>query len=113
MKFLILFLTPAAVLDDWMKKDPKEREAAEQKMQKDWQDWTRSHASMFDDKGAGVGKPKVVNTEGVSDSRNDIMMYATVEADSQDAAARSFKDHPHLQIPRASIEVMELRPHGM
>jgi len=40
------------------------------------------------------------------------MLYATVEADSHDAAANTFKGHPHLQIPRASIEIMEIRSHG-
>jgi hypothetical protein len=53
-----------------------------------------------------------VKPEGVSDSRNDVMLYATVEADSHEAAADMFKGHPHLQIPRASTEIMEIRSHG-
>ncbi len=112
-KYLVLFLAPSAVLDDWVKRDPKDRQAEEEKMQKAWQQWTADHARLFDDRGAGVGKPKVVKPDGVSDGRNDIMLYATVEADSVDAAARAFADHPHLQIPQSTIEVMELRSHGM
>ena len=111
-KFLVLYLAPTAVVDDWMRKDPKERQAAEEKMQKEWQQWSSDHAKMFDDTDAGVGKTKVVKPEGISDSRNDVMLYATVEADSHDAAANTFKGHPHLQIPRASIEIMEIRSHG-
>ena len=112
-KFLVLYLAPTTVLDDWMKKDPKEREAAEQKMQKEWQQWSSDHARIFDDEDAGVGKTKVVNPQGVSDSRNDVMLYATVEAGSHDEAAKLFKDHPHLQIPQATIEIMEVRSHSM
>jgi len=42
------------------------------------------------------------------------MLYAVVEADSHEAAARTFEGHPHLQIPQSSIEVMEINPlHGM
>ena len=90
-KFLVLYLAPTQVLDDWMKKDPKEREAAEQKMQKEWQQWSSTHAKTFDDEDAGVGKTKVVNPQGVSDSRNDVMLYATVEADSHDEAATLYR----------------------
>jgi hypothetical protein len=68
------------------------------------------HAKMLVDKGAGVGKTKRVTAQGTSDTRNDIMLYAVVEADSHDAAAKTFEGHPHLQIPQASIEVMEINP---
>jgi hypothetical protein len=112
-KFLVLYRTPIAVMDDWMKKDPKERQPMEEKMQKEWQQWSTSHAKMFDDEDAGVGRAKVVNPQGISDSRNDVMLYATVEADSHDEAAKMFKDHPHLQIPQATIEIMEVRSQPM
>ncbi len=65
---------------------------------------------MLVDKGAGVGKTKRVTAQGTSDTRNDIMLYAVVEADSHDAAAKTFEGHPHLQIPQSSIEVMEINP---
>ena len=68
------------------------------------------HAKMLVDKGAGVGKTKRVTAQGTSDTRNDIMLYAFVEADSHDAAAKTFEGHPHLQIPQSSIEVMEINP---
>jgi hypothetical protein len=48
------------------------------------------------------------NTRGTSDSKNDIMLYSVVQAESHEAAAKSFEGHPHLQIPQASIEVMEI-----
>jgi len=33
-----------------------------------------------------------------------------VQADSHEAASQLFEDHPHLGIPSASIEVMEINP---
>jgi hypothetical protein len=39
-----------------------------------------------------------------------MMLYAIVEAESHEAAARAFEGHPHLQIPQSSIEVMEINP---
>ena len=42
--------------------------------------------------------------------KNDIMLYAIVEAETHEAAAKMFEGYPHLQIPQASIEVMEIHP---
>jgi hypothetical protein len=82
-------------------------------MMTEWKQWTSEHSSMFADKGAGVGRPKRVEANGTSDARNDIMLYAIVNADSLDAAARTFRNHPHLGIPQSSIEVMELKSQEM
>ena len=68
------------------------------------------HTKMFADKGAGVGKTKRVTAHGTSDTKNDIMLYAILEAESHGAAAKTFERHPHLQIPQSSIEVMEIHP---
>ena len=113
-KFLVTYLAPTSVIDDWKKTEPEKRKQAEEKMQGDWGKWMSAHAKVFVDKGAGVGKTKHVTGQGMSDVRNDIMLYSIVEAESHDAAAKTFEDHPHLQIPQSSIEVMEINPlHGM
>lgn len=110
-KFLVTYLAPAAVIADWKKTEPSKRKEAEEKMQADWKKWMSDHMKMFVDKGAGVGKTRRVTAEGTSDTKNDIMLYAIVEAESHDAAAKTFEGHPHLQIPQSSIEVMEI--HGL
>jgi hypothetical protein len=38
------------------------------------------------------------------------MLYSFVEAESHEAAAKAFENHPHLGIPQSSVEVMEVRP---
>ena len=92
------------------KTEPNKRKEAEEKMQADWKKWMGDHIKMFADKGAGVGKTKRVTSQGTKDARNDIMLYAIVDAESHDAAAKAFERHPHLQIPQSSIEVMEINP---
>ena len=109
-KFLITYLAPASVIDDWKKTEPAKRKQAEEKMQAEWKKWMGDHSKMLADPGAGVGKTKRVTAQGTADARNDLMLYAIVEAESHDEAANAFKDHPHLQIPQASIEVMEINP---
>ena len=107
-RFLVTYLAPASVIADWKKTDAAQRKEAETKMQGQWKKWMTDNAKMFVDVGAGVGKTKLVNTRGMSDSKNDIMLYSVVQAESHEAAAKSFEGHPHLQIPQASIEVMEI-----
>ena len=110
-KFLVLFLAPAAVIEDWGKTDPAIRQPAEQKMQAAWRQWMSEHAAMVISTEAG-GKTKRVTGDGVADAKNDIMLISFVEAPSHEAAAKAFENHPHLQIPQASIEVMAVRPVG-
>jgi hypothetical protein len=109
MKFLALYLVPVSVMADWAKTDPETRKAAEQKMQAEWGKWMGDHSHMITLTEAG-GKTKRVTASGVSDTKNDIMLYAFVEAESHEAAAKAFENHPHLQIPQSSIEVMSVRP---
>ena len=107
-KFIVMYLIPTAVMDDWKKIDPEKRKAEEEKLMAEWSAWTKDHAGMILDTNAG-GKTRLVTASGVSDFRNDIMLYSIVEAASLDDAAKTFENHPHLTIPQASIQVMEIR----
>lgn len=110
-KFLALYLIPASVMADWAKTDPAKRQAEEQKMQAAWGKWMGEHAGMIISTEAG-SKTKRVTASGVSDTKNDIVLCSLVEAQSHEAAAKAFENHPHLQIPQSSIEVMYVRPMG-
>jgi hypothetical protein len=106
-----MYLVPAQVLADWARTDPEKRKATEESMRAEWQQWLRDRASMIAITEA-AGKTKSVTSSGISDTRNDIILYSIVEAESHDAAAKAFERHPHLQIPQSSIQVMEIRPMG-
>jgi hypothetical protein len=110
-KFLVLYLAPPSVIDDWAKTDPEKRKVAEEKMRSEWAKWMEAHAKMLISTDAG-GKTKRITSGGVSDARNDIMLYSIVEASSHDETAKLFENHPHLQIPQSSIEIMEIRSMG-
>ena len=110
-KFLVLYLAPASVLEEWAKTDAAVRQPAEQQMRSDWAQWMSDHGNMIISTEAGGGT-KVVTASGVSDIKNDIMLYSFVEAESHEAAAKAFENHPHLRIPQSSIQVMSVRPMG-
>ena len=110
-KFIALFLAPASVIENWGKTDPEIRKPAEQRMQAEWGKWMSDHAGSIT-LTEGAGKTKRVTTGGVSEVKNEIMLYSFVEAASHEAATKLFENHPHLQIPQSSIEVMEVRSMG-
>ncbi len=110
-RFMVLYLVPPHVLAAWAKTDPATKQAAEQKMQSDWQRWMGDHAKMVTLTEA-AGKTKAVTSAGIGDIKNNVMLYSIVEAESHDMAAKAFANHPHLTIPESSIEIMEVRSIG-
>lgn len=105
MRFLVTYQMPHQGMDEWMKIPEADRKAQEEQMQSEWNAWMASHANVISET-AAVGKPKKITANGAEDARNDIMMYSFVEAESLEAAADMFKDHPHFGIPGGWIEVM-------
>lgn len=107
-KFIALYSIPQTVMADWHKTDEGERKAAEEKMKAEWDKWTADHSKMIH-LTAACGKTKRVTSDGTTDAKNDICLYTIIEAESLEAAAKAFEQHPHLQIPQASIDVMPVR----
>lgn len=106
---MVMYLAPAAVMAEWMKKPEAERKDEEEKMKGEWQAWMAEHASVIKETSA-VGKTTRITKAGVADAANDLMLYSIVEGESSEAVAELFATHPHLGIPEASIEVMPTRP---
>ncbi len=102
-------MAPWEGMDAWMKLPQEERAADEKKMMDDWNAWTAAHNDMIKETIA-AGKTKLVTKGATADHRNNLMMYSIVEAESHEAAAKAFEDHPHFTIPGATIEVMTMRP---
>ena len=77
-----------------------------------WGAWMARYADRLVDTGGPLGKTKKVSSGGIADIQNNLGGYVVVEAEDHEAAARMFEGHPHLGIPQASIEVMEVRSMG-
>ncbi len=76
-----------------------------------WTAWMQEHAAQFVDTGGPLGKTKRVNKDGIADARNNIAAYVIVEADSADAAAAMFENHPHFAIfPGDGVDIMPCLP---
>jgi hypothetical protein len=105
-KFLVLYMAPAASLEEWMKQEPEARQADEEKMKGEWDVWMQSHGALHTGMTAGAGKTKRVTESGIADVKNDVMLFSIIEAESHEAAAAAFEVHPHFGIPGGWIDVM-------
>jgi hypothetical protein len=78
---------------------------------KAWHAWMQANASSIVVAGGPIGKTKHVSAQGLENTQNNICGYVVVAAESHDAAAKLFENHPHFSIfPGDAVEVMECLP---
>jgi len=76
-----------------------------------WHAWVEQHKASIVDTGTPLGKTKNVSASGIDDIRNNMTAYTIVQAESHEAAAKFFENHPHFTIfPGDSVEIMECLP---
>ena len=107
-KFMVLYMAPSAQFEQMMKNATPEQH---QKGMDAWMTWMSANKASLVDGGAPLGKTKRVDANGAKDTKNEVGGYSIVQADSHDAAAKIFgKEHPHLHMPGAWIEIVEIMP---
>jgi hypothetical protein len=95
----------------WNKLDDVTRQARIASGMKAWGDWMQKHHAAVVVEGGPLGKTKRASSDGVSDMKNNMSGYVVVKAESHEAAARMFENHPHFAIfPGESVEIMEVLP---
>lgn len=105
-RFLALYMADASGMADMMRNSTPEQR--KQGMEA-WEKWMADNKPSLADRGAPVGKTKRIDAKGAKDARNDVCGYSIVQAESADAAARIFgKDQPFLQMPGATIDLIEI-----
>lgn len=76
-----------------------------------WKAWVEKHQSSIVSLGGPLGKTKKVSAHGVEDISNHMSAYTVVRADSHEAAAKLFENHPHFAIfPGDGVEIMPVMP---
>ena len=106
-KFLMLYRMDIAEMQKLMASTSEEER---KKSMGKWEAWMKKNMASMADHGGPVGKTKRVAASGTTDIRNDIGGYSIVQAESHEAAAALFGDSPHLTMPGATAEVMEIMP---
>lgn len=76
---------------------------------KAWGDWMGKHAAHVLDMGGPLGKTLQADPTGVSRTHNKLTGYVIIQADSHEAAAAMFENHPHFTIfPGDAVEIVEI-----
>lgn len=112
-KFLAIYIGGEAGFErtQWKSLDEKQRQARQASGIKAWMDWGAAHSAAIVDPGSPLGKTKRVAPEGLADIKNVMTGYVIIEAETHEAAAKLFENHPHFTIfPGDSVEIMECLP---
>lgn len=107
-KFVAVFMGNAHSIEKWNAMEENSRKEKEKQGISAWYSWVEKNKKNIVEMGCPLGKTKSVNERGVAEFKNEITAYTVVQAESHDAAAKLFINHPHFSIfPGDRIEVME------
>jgi hypothetical protein len=112
-KFLAIYTgTPtSAGSKKWDSMSEADQKKKTQQGMEAWIQWGKKHEKFILEGGGPLGKTKKIDGSGISDIRNYMAAYAVVEAETHEAAAKMFINHPHFAIfPGDSVEIMEVLP---
>jgi hypothetical protein len=88
-----------------------ERRAKEREGIAAWKAWVEKHHAAIVSMGGPLGKTKKAAPGGIGDTTNNMGAFTIVRADSHEAAAKLFDQHPHFCIfPGDSVEIMPVMP---
>jgi hypothetical protein len=111
--FLAIYMgsAPSRERSTWDQLDEATRKARMNSGITAWGHWMDTHKESILASGGPLGKTKRTSAQGVADTRNEMTGYVIVQAESHEAAARMFENHPHFTIfPGDSVEIMECLP---
>jgi hypothetical protein len=95
----------------WNALSDTDRKAREQQGMAGWKAWVEKHQSALVQMGGPLGKTKRVGANGIADYSNELGAFTVVRADSHEAAAKMFENHPHFAIfPGEAVEIMPVLP---
>ena len=98
-------------MTEWNALSEADRNAKAQQGMAAWHGWMQEHQASLVHAGGPLGKTKQIASDGVDDISNDIGGFVIVRADSPEAAAALFENHPHFSIfPGEGVEVMPVMP---
>ena len=109
--FLAIYVGTPQARSKWDTLSEAERKQRQAQGMEAWMNWGKKNSGAIVDQGAPLGKTKRASPEGVADIKNAMTGYVIVRAESHEAAAKLFENHPHFTIfPGDSVEIMECLP---
>jgi hypothetical protein len=106
-RFLAVYTMKREDLVQFRERPKEEQDAVDAIGLPQWAEWEKKNAASLVNRGGMVGKTTRATKDGVTKGVNDFCGYVIVEAESAEAAAQLFVDHPHLTVfPGDGVDVM-------
>lgn len=95
----------------WDADDTSARERRMEAARQAWGQWAGKLGDAIVYQGSPLGATLRISPEGITPIHNACTAYVIVQAETHQAAAEMFRDHPHFTLmPGDSVEVMECLP---
>ena len=95
----------------WNALPEEQRRAKEREGMAAWKAWVEKHQEAIVGMGGPLGKTKKVTQRGIEDISNAMAAFTVIRAQSHEAAAKLFDNHPHFAIfPGEGVEIMPVLP---
>ncbi len=104
-KFVVLYMSPVSA-EAQMNVSPEEMK----KGMEPWLAWYKKAGKAIVDQGAPLGMGSCFDKKGSSATKSQVTGYSIVQAKDMEAVKGMVSNHPHLMMPKASIEVFEMMP---
>lgn len=106
-RFLAVYTMKPEALARFRSMTKAEQDAVDDKGLKLWAEWEARNAGSITNRGGMVGKTTRVTTDGIASATNDFCGYVIIEAETAEAAAKLFVDHPHFSVfPGDGVDIM-------
>ena len=107
-RFLAVYTMTRADLARFRAMPKEEQDAVDARGLPEWEEWDRRHAASIVNHGGMVGKTTRITRDGtIAPATNDFCGYVIVEAETAEAAAALFADHPHIStFPGDGVDIM-------
>jgi hypothetical protein len=102
-KYLLLYRSSATPGEQMANATPEQAEAG----MAAWMDWGQKAGEAIVDFGSPVANVKAVGSDNAGPSGTHIGGFSILEAGSLETLTELLSEHPHLQAPDGSIEVLE------
>ena len=112
-EFLAVYLgaPESAAMARWNALSPEERAQRHQQGGAAWHAWVERNQASIVVMGGPLGPTQRVSVEGIVPMHNALSAYTVVQAETHEAAAALFENHPHFAIfPGEAVEVMPILP---
>lgn|SRR5690242_8676050 len=103
-KYMLLYRSPISSEEQMANADPEQNK----KVMEIWMAWFGKCGDAVVDGGSPMGQAMNVSKTGNGNSDSQVRGYSIMQAENMETVEGLVADHPHLMIPGASVDILEM-----